>query len=303
MTDGPEKRWVAVAGATGYLGRYVVQRLHEAGFGVRALARDADRLGFARECADEVFIGEATQPETLAGLCEGAEIVISSLGIRAFRGRPTYWDVDLKANLNVVERARAAGARRFIFVSVLHGAETRRRVPQVEARERVVDALRQQGPRWTIIRPTGFFNDMVELLDMARRGTVWLIGDGKSRLNPIHGADLADFIVKTIDNSHDEEAELDVGGPESMSSREIGELAFEVLGKPARFRHVPPGVLRFLGAVTQPFSPNLSNGLKFFALAGSVDATAPPHGTHRLEDFYRSLVDAPTDGADMRIKR
>ena len=88
-----------------------------------------------------------------------------------------------------------------------------------------------------------------------------------------------------------------------MSGQEIGELAFRVLGTPPRFRHVPPSLLRFLGAVTQPFSPNLSNGLKFFALAGSVDATAPAHGTHRLEDLYRALVDGSADGDGMRIKR
>jgi uncharacterized protein YbjT (DUF2867 family) len=289
----PRERIVVVAGATGYLGRHLVVALRDRGWRVRALVRDEARLGFAREAAAEVFVGEATRPQTLAGLCDGADAVVSALGLRAMSGRLTVFDVDRDANLNVLAQARQAGVARFGFVSVLHGEGLRARVPQAEAREEVVDALRRGGPAWTVFRPTGFFNDMAEFFEMARAGRVWLVGDGTRRLNPIHGADLAGFIADALGREDAVEAELAVGGPETFNHREIGALAFDVLGRPPRFGKLPAALLRAAGAVTAPFSPNLSNVLRFMAAMGRVEAVAPPTGTHHLRPFFEALARGP----------
>ncbi|MCP5118557.1 MAG: NAD(P)H-binding protein, partial [bacterium] len=82
-------RKVLVAGSTGYLGKHVVAELAERGHWVRALARNPDKLSeegqflepAVRDRVDDLFIGEATRPETLSGLCEGVDAAISSLGI------------------------------------------------------------------------------------------------------------------------------------------------------------------------------------------------------------------------------
>lgn len=294
-------RRILVAGATGYLGRYVVRALARRGWRVRALVRDEARLGPARADCDEVFVGEATRPETLAGLCDGCDAAFSSLGVRSIRG-PTFWDVDWKANLHLVERAREAGVGHFVFVSVVHGAEMRRRVPQVEARERVVDALRAGGPAHTIIRPTGFFNDMAEVFEMARRGTVWVIGDGACPVNPIHGADLAEFIAAALDDPARRGRELPVGGPDILTMREIAELAFRALDRPARIRRVPAGVLRATAAVASPFVPNFASLLRLFAATAESDGVGEPTGTHHLADFFRALRE-PGAADDLRIGR
>ena len=173
-----DRKLVVIAGATGYLGRYLVKGARARGYRVRALVRSEGRLGDARQMCDEVFVGEATRPETLAGLCDGAAFVMSSLGNRTLARKPDCFEVDFQGNMNVLARAREAGAPQFIFVSVLGGSASRSRVPQIEARERVVDALRAGSTPWTVIRPSGFFNDMSEILGMARRGRVWIRGRG-----------------------------------------------------------------------------------------------------------------------------
>ena len=83
-----EKR-VLVAGATGYLGRYVAQEFKRRGYWIRVLARTPQKLqteGPYMEPAidqlcDELFVGEITRPETLVGVCNGLDIVYSSIGI------------------------------------------------------------------------------------------------------------------------------------------------------------------------------------------------------------------------------
>ncbi|MDY7037435.1 MAG: NmrA family NAD(P)-binding protein [Thermodesulfobacteriota bacterium] len=80
---------VLVIGATGYLGRFVVQEFKKRGYWVRALARNPQKLEktgpflepAVKDQTNKVFVGEVTRPETLRGLCDGIDIVFSSLMI------------------------------------------------------------------------------------------------------------------------------------------------------------------------------------------------------------------------------
>lgn len=282
-------RRVLVAGATGYLGRHVVRAMHDAGYRVRALARDPARLREARPLCDEVFVGHATRPETLGGLCDGVDIVFSSLGVRSFRRRPTFWEVDYRANLNIFERASAAGVRHAIFISLAHAPELRGRYALVEARERVANTLRASGMRWTILRPTGYFNDMADYFAMARRGTAWIIGDGRGKINPIHGADLAAEAVRAVVDPSLWDAGEDVGGPETFTLRELAELAFAVLGRPPRIRTISPALLRGAAALIRPVNGNVAALLRLAALIGQLDFVGAPRGSHRLRAFFEEL--------------
>jgi uncharacterized protein YbjT (DUF2867 family) len=99
---------VLVAGATGYLGRFVAREFKQRGAWVRVLARNPDKLktpGPFLEPAvaglvDDVFVGQVTQPETLRGLCDGIEVVVSSIGITRQTDRASYMDVDYRGNRN-----------------------------------------------------------------------------------------------------------------------------------------------------------------------------------------------------------
>ena len=285
-------RTVVVCGATGYLGRHVVRALHDDGWTVRALVRDPDRLGDAAESCDEVFIGHATDPATLDGLFDGADAAVSSLGVRSFKRRPSFHDVDERANMHVVEAAERAGVERFVFVSILHGAEFRDRSPLIEARERVVDRLRTSTMNETIVRPTGFFNDLDAFRAMAERGRVWLIGDDQTKLNPIHGADLADVIRDALASGHT--SDRSVGGPDVLTQADIAAAAFDSTGRPAKVSRVPARLVRGLGRLLRPANANASANLEMFALLGHHDMVGDRVGHRHLIDHYLGAGE-PTD--------
>ena len=88
--------------------------------------------------------------------------------------------------------------------------------------------MKDSGIEYAIVCPNGFFNDMSEFLKMAKKGTVTLIGDGRRKINPIHGADLAKVCVDAVAGR---ETEIPVSGPVTYTYREIAELAFAVLGE------------------------------------------------------------------------
>lgn len=292
-----DERLAVVAGATGYLGGHVARALHDDGWRVRALVRDPKRRGHAGECFDEVFVGQATRPETLAGLCDGARFVFSSLGIRHFGRRPSLWEVDHQANLHVVRRAEEAGVPCFAFTSVLHAPQMRDRFPIAEARERVVDALRAGPMHTTVLRPTGFFNDMQEIFEMARGGRVWLLGDGDQPFNPVHGADLAELVVDAARRGPEAPTDIDAGGPDDLTLHQVGELAFAALGKPARFSRVPVGVVSALAALARPFSANAHALLTMFVVMSERGGVASTRGRQHLADFYAELAaQGPADG-------
>jgi uncharacterized protein YbjT (DUF2867 family) len=283
---------VLVAGATGYLGSYVVRELGRRGYFVRAIVRSPDRLsGSAREAADEVVEAEVTRPGTLERVCDDIDVVFSSVGITRQKDGLTFQDVDYQGNLNLLEVARRAGVKKFIYVSVLDGPALTH-LDIIRAHEDFVAELKGSGLSYTVIRSTGFFSDMGEYLAMARKGRVYLVGSGESRINPIHGADLA---VTCVDAVETDAAEIPVGGPAVLTHRQIAELALEAAGRsPDRITSVPVWVMESAAGLTRLFSRRRGELLAFFTTAMSRDAVGPPTGTHQLSDHFAELA---ADGA------
>lgn len=82
-----------------------------------------------------------------------------------------------------------------------------------------------------------------------------------------------------------------MGGPETFTLREIAELAFAVLGRPARIRSVPAAVLRGASALVRPINGNVAALLRVTALFGRLDPVGAPHGTHTLRAYFEQLRD------------
>lgn len=282
---------ILVAGATGYLGRHLVAELKARGHWVRVLVRPGSRFELLDTLADDVFQGWATRVETLTGLMDGIEVVYSSLGITRQRDGLTYRQVDYQANLNLLRLAEAASVERFCYVSVFNGRALRH-LALVGAKEAFADALHASPLASTVIRPNGYFSDLMTFLDMARRGRVWLVGRGDLRLNPISGADLARVCCDACENGSDE---IDCGGPEVLSQRDIGQLAFDTLGRRPRFGHIPPGLLRVLVRILRRLTPVTVYGpIEFFVGAAGQSMIAPRFGRDRLADAFRAAVNERT---------
>lgn len=275
---------VLVAGATGYLGRYVTQEFKKQGYWIRALARNATKLENLKEYIDEKFIGEITDSNSLSGICKDMDIVFSSIGITKQKDGLSYMDVDYQANINLLDEAKKSGVKKFIYVSVLNGDKLRY-LKICEAKEKFVDELKNSGLDYCIIRPNGFFSDMSEFLKMANKGKIYLFGDGNQKSNPIHGEDLAKVCIDAIKNKEDE---IEVGGPETLTHNKITELAFNAVGKKTRVVHIPDWIRRLALRVGKLFMSSKSFGpVEFFMTVMAMDMIAPRYGTHHLIEFFK----------------
>jgi uncharacterized protein YbjT (DUF2867 family) len=286
----PSSTPVLVVGATGYLGRHIVAQLRQMGYPVRALVRDPSRLGAQEKSGVELFVGQVTQPETLEGLCDGISVVVSVLGVRSLARKPTPWEVDYQGNLNVLACAQKAGVKHFIFVGVLRGAEFRTRIPVLEPRERFIDTLCQSGLAWTVLRPTGAFNDMEAIFRMARRGRVFLIGSGEAHINPIHATDIGIEVAHCIEETDARNKVYDIGGPKIFTYTEIAQIAFQAAGTKSRITHIFPWLMDGLVRIFSVFNPTGAGFLRFFRWVTTTDMVGTLTGQICLEDFFLQLA-------------
>ena len=291
---------VLVAGATGYLGRFVVRAFKQRGYWVRALTRSEDRLekpgpftapAITSADLDDVFVGEATKPETLDGLVDDIDIVFSSIGISRQRDGLSFAEVDHVANRNLIELCAGRSIRKFTYVSML-GAEQIADLAITRAHEAVVDDLERSGLPYSIVRPSGYFSDMGAVLDMAKRGRVYLVGEGHNKFNPIHGRDLAEVCVDACEG----DARLvEAGGPDILSQRDLAAIAFDVVGKPMKVTVIPGwlsgGLVRGIRLLSQQFG----DLAEFIVTSGEIDGVGPQVGRTTVREYYEGLMRGDPD--------
>lgn len=275
---------VLLAGATGYLGRYLLNVLIENQNQVVAIVRNPEKLQNSNENYLEIKEAQVTNPKTLRDICKGIDTVISTVGITRQKDGLTYMDVDYQANMNLLEEAKKAGIKHFVYVSAING-DTYRNLKIFEAKEKFVDALKASGLNYTVVRPNGFFSDMNDFLQMAKSGRVYLFGSGHQKFNPIHGEDLAKVIVDTLE---DYNKELTVGGPDVLSLNDISKLALTSLNKPVKITHLPDCLRRLTIWTLRTFTSVKTYGpIEFFLTLMADDNIAPTYGHYHLKDYFR----------------
>lgn len=282
--ENVKSKKVLLAGATGYLGGYILNKLKKEEIETTIIVRSTNKFKSITESYTTIKKAEVTRPETLIGVCKNIDVVISTVGITRQKDGLTYMDVDYKANLNLLEEAKKSGVKRFIYVSAING-DKYRHLKIFEAKEKFVDALKSSGLAYTIVRPNGFFSDMKDFLEMAKSGRVYLFGDGNQKFNPIHGEDLAQFIYELMQKNV---KETTVGGPDVLSLKDIGKMALKTLNKPVKITLFPDWIRKFLIWSLRKFTSVKRYGpIEFFLTLMAKDNIAPTYGKKRLVNFFR----------------
>ncbi|QYJ85684.1 SDR family oxidoreductase [Shewanella mesophila] len=277
---------ILVAGSTGYLGKHIIEQLLFKKADFIAFARSKEKLLDIGLDESQVLLAQVTNPDEVRGVCDGVDVVISCLGITRQKDGLSYMDVDYQANLNLLEEAKRAGVKKFIYVSAFN-AQKYPQVRLLSAKERFANILLKSNDIVPcVIRPNGFFSDITEIYNMAKAGRVYAFGDGNVRLNPIHGEDLANFCLEAIDKT---ETELAVGGPDVLSVNEIALLAFNSLHKPERVTHLPDSLRLLSLNIVKRLPEKWGGPAEFFLTMLESDAIAPQHGCHRLKGYFNEL--------------
>ena len=282
---------IAIAGATGYVGRYVTSALDSRGYRVRALVRSRERAEAPgpfgapalRGRVAEWHIVDYADQASVGGACEGVDRVVSALGVTRQNASP--WDIDFLGNLGVLEDAEQHGVTSFAYVNVLHSGTGTSLT--MRSKHAFAQVLRRSTVAAQIFNPSGYFSDVSDFLIMAKHGLGFTLGAGTSKVNPVHGADLAEFIVDHIIGPA---GCWNVGGPDVFSYRELEELAFRIARRRPRILRVPSTAARGFQWAADRGSPRLGNLTRFFLESLALDAVGEPIGRRHLEPYLRSLA-------------
>jgi uncharacterized protein YbjT (DUF2867 family) len=290
---------ILLAGATGSIGRALLPLLRAGGHHVRTLSQSSERARALSAAADEVVVADATERSALVGVTSGVEIVVSCLGASVnveMRDRRPFSAVDTIANSNLLSLAVSSHVKRFVYLAA-HVEPGYANTRYVTAHEAFVAKLRASGMPATVVRPTGLFSAFRALLPMAAQGRMIVVGDGLSRTNPIHPADVAEACLGVLLSGP---PDLPVGGPEVLTRAEIARAAFSAVRVPAKLTHVAPWIFRSSARAVRLVNPRLGELVDFAARVAVVDAIAPKVGTKRLDDYLKqewALMERPGNEA------
>ncbi|PIO51871.1 epimerase [Leucobacter sp. OAMLP11] len=293
MLMSTEDSTALLLGATGYAGRHLARALHARGMRVRAVVRDRDRARAAgpwgspplADHVDEWIVAPDAEAADADGrLMSGVSHVVSALGVTRQKADP--WLVDYRMNLRYLELAEAGGVASFTYVGVMNAAQGTSIIARAKSAFMATLARSEVSPR--IVNPSGYFSDLTEVFQLARRGLAFGLGDGSVRLRPIHGEDLAAFCVDRLSGPA---GSWDIGGPDDLSYREIVELAFSAVGRTPRYLAVPAPAASAATWVADRIGPRQAALTRFFLEGMRVDGVGQPTGRHRLADYFRELAD------------
>ncbi|NQY22132.1 MAG: SDR family oxidoreductase [Campylobacteraceae bacterium] len=279
---------ILLAGASGYLGRYIAKELIKQGYFLKVIVRDSKKFKEKKIKANEIVEAEVTKAESLAQHLKGIDIVISTIGITRQKDGLSYMDVDYGANMNLLKEAKNSGVKKFIYISTFNAYKLKD-LQIIQAKEAFVKELKNSGLDYCIVRPNGFFCDMEEIYNMAKKGSIYLFANGTLKLNPIHGKDLAEVCVSAINNV---DKEINLGGPDILSLKEISNIAFEVLDKKSKIIYIPDCFRLFILKIGKFIIPSKTFGpIEFFLSAMAKDMIAPKYGKYTLKEYYLELKD------------
>lgn len=229
---------VVLAGAFGNLGSEILKCLCADGHEV--IAADVKEREI-EGCQGKYTFKQinATDPENLKGLCDGAEVVITTVGLTGASTKVTSYDIDYKGNMNIYNEAKNAGVKKFNYISVIScdqpGAEE---VPMLHAKYLVEQEIKKESMDWIIYRPTGYFYDIAKVFKpYIEKGEMQLLkGYGNVKANVVDCPDFARFIV---DHMCDSNITYNVGGKETYSYIEMADMCFKAANKPVKIKWAP----------------------------------------------------------------
>jgi NADH dehydrogenase (ubiquinone) 1 alpha subcomplex subunit 9 len=226
-----------VFGASGFLGRYVVNRLgltgsqvvcpyRGDGFNMRHLKLSGDLGQIVPMPID--FIDEDSIRECLMR----SNVVINLIGGNIKTNNYNYHDTNVKCTFRLAKlAAEAGGVKRFIHVSAL-GADNNSPSDLLKAKYEGEEVVRDFFPNATIVRPAPIFGDEDKFLnryaDLMNLGPVCpVLNGGNQRLQPVFVRDVAQAIVNCITSEDAPGRTVDVCGPQVFTQNEIADLVAE----------------------------------------------------------------------------
>jgi len=273
-----------VIGASGFLGRHVVQALLKEGWAVRCLARNLARVQDLAKAGCEIVQGDISDLASMQSALQSVDAVYIS--IHTLSPQPAsaagqgFMDVERKGLENIVTACRTNGVRRLIYVTFL-GISPDSPSAWVRGRWDAEQFLLKSGLDVTVIRPAQIVGVGGRGFDMmvgnAKKPVAMTMASAQQRSRNIAVDDLVYYLVGVLNDPRAYGQCYDVGCDDILTNDRMMDIAAEVLGRKHPFKiHLSPTLLGALAPLIERVSKLPRGALKGILDSLGTDAIGDP---------------------------
>lgn len=273
------------------VGQEVCRLLTENGQSVRALVRsssDPAKKNLLKKMGAELAVGDLRDATTLKAALSGVNTVITTASSMPFSyvpGNNNIQKVDREGIKSLIDHAKESGIHQFIYTSFSKQIDLD--FPLRNAKREVEEYLKQSGLTYTILRPSFFMEVWLSpaVGFDAENGKVSLCGDGTSKVSYISLADVAKFIVASVDHPAAKNTEIELGGPDGVSQLEAVDIFAATTGKKIELHHTPLEALHTQRMEAEdPMQQSFSGLMECLAQGDYIEMQ------HTLQEFPIKLI-------------
>ena len=293
---------ILIAGASGRLGGLVARRLLAGGLAVRAMSRTPASLAELQRLGAEPVAGDLRDAASLSAACLGIDTVFVATHAFNGSGANSSRAVDSMGARSLIDAARAAGARHFVFTSA-QGADPHSPVDMFRYKYDTEQYLRASDMGYTILRPAAYMETWAHALgdSIVKSGRAMVFGRGDNPINFVSAEDVARFAVFALTDPGARGRVIEIAGPENITETTFVRKIQQITGRPGKIQHIPLPMMRLLGVVMQPFNPMFSRQSRAGVLMDTQDMTYDstealrllPMRLKRLDEVIRSEFGSP----------
>ena len=253
-----------IIGGTGTLGRQIVLQALTKGYKVRCLVRNFRKASFLKEWGVELVYGDLTRSETIPPCLIGITAIIDASTSRTDELNALK-KVDWNGKLYLIEAAKAAKIKRFIFFSA-QNAEQFNNIPLMKLKSGVETKLKQSGIPYTIFRLTGFYQGLIQqyTIPILEKLPIWVTNEN-TYISYMDTQDIAKFCLRSLQIPKTINQTFFLSGSKGWVSSEIINLCEQLAGQKAKVQKIPLFILKFVSNFFGFFEwgQNISDRLAF----------------------------------------
>jgi NADH dehydrogenase len=255
---------VTVFGASGFIGRGIVQALARRGYLIKAASRRielAETLKTAGEVGQVMLMRANVRfPQSVTAAVMGSEAVINASGIPFERGRQRYQTVHAGGAKAIADAATTMGVQRLIQISGLGTDRRSTSNPYIKSKIDAEDAVIAGFASATIVRPSVvfgpndvLFNRMASIAALPRfmAPFVPVIGSGSAKVQPVFVGDVGEAVAELLARPATAKSVFELGGPKVYSYREIARLTLREIDRRKSIIGVPAPLMKIAGVIAQ----------------------------------------------------
>jgi uncharacterized protein YbjT (DUF2867 family) len=287
---------VALFGATGFVGGYLVDALLDAGHRPSVLLRPGSAAKLRRAGQCRVTGGDLDTAPALRDTLTGCAAVIYNVGLlREFpRHGISFEKAHYQGVVDVAAAAQAAGVSRFLLMSA-NGVK-QPGTPYQETKRRAELFIASRAFEYTVFRPSVIFGDPRGTMEIATQlyrdlvrpplpapgfHTGLIPAAGRVLMSPVYAGDVAAAFVAALDEPRTIGRSIEIGGPETLSWTDMLRRVATATGRRKLILPMPLGVMKLAAA--------LFDWLPFFPVTGG-QLTMLAEGNVAGPDELRALI-------------